>query len=463
MPRLFLSLVATATLFAACSSAPEPATGTVDKKDAAADAASDAQTGDSALTDTASDAGPAVDTTSADNVSPGDTVSDVPAAKYPTCVSVGDCVAAACDPTPTADCEKPCLAGGSQASLEKAVPLLTCIQSKCQTGLCKGSKDPKCVSDCVGQMCTPELVACIDDGTSGTAVCGDALACFDKCDPAKGFFACMGKCYSTLSTAGKAALAIYTNCAGKASGGGQPPEQACIGELMSCLTGGKTGNKDCYEIFTCQEKCPKNEDMACMAGCLSDTTAAGQKAFMDAMPCFGDQSKMNDPVCAKKFMACINPTGTKTCLQTLSCQGACPKAPPGQDGSPSCGFACMHNATPAAAEALLKISPCGLENKTPEQAQACTDAMVGCANPSGTDTCKQIMACAQACGQNGSQDCMFACVAKGSVAGATTFAKFISCKDGCDVQCKDATDPQCAGKCLNSKCPTEFGACSPPT
>ena len=445
--RIFVCLVAATGLMAACSSTPTATAGTVNKADVSADSTADTKTSDTTVTDTLPDTMTAPDATTGDTLA-----ADTPTAKYGTCAAVGDCVALACNPTPTAGCEKACLGGGSQGALEKAIPMLTCIQDKCQNGKCKGSSDPKCVSDCVGQMCTPELVGCIDDGTTGTGVCGDALGCFDTCNSAGGYFACMGKCYSALSTTGKAALAIYTSCAGKAAGAGQDPQQACISELMSCMTGGKTGTKDCYEIFACQEKCPADNQTACMAGCLSDTTAAGQKAFIDAMPCFGDQSKMSDPVCAAKFMTCINPTGTKTCAQTLSCQGACPQPPPGQSGSPSCGFACMHDATPAAADAYLKISPCGIQDKTPEQAQACMDAMIGCANPSGTDNCGQILTCAQTCGQNSGQDCLFGCLAKGSVAGATAFGKLMTCKDGCDAQCKGSTDPQCSNACMGSKC-----------
>ena len=461
----FSWVLATLGLLAACSSTPTASSAPSPTADVAADTltADGAGLNDTPLSDTAPGPDAAVpDTNGTDTAVADAPPTDVPSAKYPTCVAVSDCVVAACSPTPTSDCQSGCLGGGSQDALEKALPLLTCIQGKCQDVQCKNSSDPTCVSNCIGASCTPELIGCIDDGKSGTALCGDAMACFDACGQNSGYFACMSQCYGKLSTAGKASLTLMTSCMGKAAQAGKDPNQACIGELMSCMTGGKTGTKECYELFSCQDKCPGDNNTPCIAACLSEVSAAGQKAFIDVLPCVGDAAKMAEPDCVKKLNACINPSGQKTCAQTLSCENACQASAGGKDAS-ACSFACLHDATPAAAEALGKITPCGIADKTPAQAQACTDAMIGCANPSGTDTCPQITTCTQACGPSSSQDCMFACIAKGSVAGAASFGKFINCKGSCDAQCKNSTDAQCGGKCLTSTCAADLAACMPPT
>lgn len=462
-------LLAALGLLAACSSTPSSTGGPAATPDAADTQGADGSgLSDSLLSDTTPGPDAAVpdtagaDANGLDSAGIDGAAGDVASAKYPTCVAVTDCVIDACTPTPTADCQSGCLGGGSQDALEKALPLLTCIQGKCQDVQCKNSTDPKCVSNCIGATCTPELIGCVDNGQSGTDACGDALGCFDACGQGSNYFSCMGTCYAKLSSTGKTALSLMTACMGKAAQAGKDPNQACIGEMMGCLTGGKSGTKECFEVFSCQDKCPGGDNTPCIAACLSEVSAAGQKAFIDVLPCVGDSAKMAEPDCVKKLTACINPSGQKTCAQTLSCETACQAEAGGKDAT-ACNFACAHDATPAAAEALNKVAVCGIADKTPAQAQACADAMIGCANPSGTDACPAIMTCAQACGANSSQDCVFGCLAKGSVAGATAFGKLMSCKDGCDAQCTNSTDNQCSGKCMGTTCAATLAACSPPT
>ncbi len=422
----------------------------------------DASTADSKLGDTTADtladagsgtdASAVPDTTGADaNLSdlPG---GDVVAPLYPTCIAVSDCVAEACK-TNAKDCEKPCLAAASGDALGKALPLLGCVQSECTLGLCKDATNTDCLDDCLGQKCGLPLAACVDDGKAGAGQCGDAFGCFDTCKFAKGkAFSCIGSCYNALDAAGKKALNGMLTCIqtkGKAD--------ACASEMLQCLIGGKTGDKGCYTLFGCQQECGPGDDMQCIAKCAGQMTAAGQKALIEALPCFGQPET---PACQAKMLACIAPTGVETCVQTFDCAAKCPQGKPGEDLGPGCIFECFHGGKVETVALFTELTGCG--DPGSDKAK-CADGFLKCAPPTGTQTCGQVTQCAQACSSQG-PGCLLKCLAAGSVAGAADWKAAYVCTQACGKQCQ-GTDNQkvCEDTCLANTCKVEIAKCMPPT
>jgi hypothetical protein len=417
---------------------------------------SDAQLGDTTadtVSDTvAADTGGTPDTTATDASDVLDAGGDVVAPLYTNCVALSDCVAEACK-TNAKDCEKPCLAAASADALAKAVPLLGCIQGQCTQGMCKDATDTTCMDDCLGQKCGLPLTACVDDGKAGAAQCGEAMGCFDTCKIASGTpISCIAKCYNALAAGGKQALGKLLTCF-QAKGG----QEACAGEMIQCLVGGKTGDKGCYTFFGCQQTCGEGEDLQCIGNCAGQMTAAGQNALIDALPCFGAEST---PVCQAKMLACIAPTGADSCVQTFDCIGKCPSGGPGQDPGPACIFECFHGGAADTIGLFTELTPCGDPGSDKSK---CADGFLKCAKPAGTKTCGQVTSCSQACSNQG-PGCLLKCLADGSAAATADWKAAYVCTQACGKQCQGDKDPKaCEDACNATKCLAEITKCMPIT
>lgn len=382
---------------------------------------------------------------------------DLPPPNLKTCAGVSDCVAAACA-TQTPDCEKACLGKASPSILPKAQAVFTCARDKCRSAVCKDATDPACVATCTGNLCMDEVAACVDAGVYGADSCGDLEKCIEGCGAASdGYFTCMAECYASRSQDAAARFDAAVACSKRAASSGQPEEQACKTEFEACI--GPTartppGTSTCYQGLGCASKCQGPDAQTCATKCVADMTAAAQTTFGSLQPCLGKADMMTNAACIKALLACVAPSGKATCSQTMACQNNC------EQGTDGCVESCLHDASAASAAAWFKILPCvgGTPAGTPPSVATCSDALVACAAPSGTDTCVQVVACMQAC-PAGAMNCRIACIGKGSAATGATISTLLSCQSTCESQCKNDSDPMCPGKCMGSACPAETSAC----
>ncbi len=398
-----------------------------------------------------------------------------PTAKYTTCSAVGDCVSAACAAN-AKDCEKPCLADASADALQKAVPLLSCYQSKCVLGACKDSKEPKCAADCMTQQCIGDFIKCIDTPAVGAAACGTSFDCFDACDLNKGAgFACYSTCIDALTADDTKLLGDVGVC--MAANPGKKPDEACGKEMFACMVGSKSGDKACFSVFKCSTDCQKDgkSEDACMVACLGGLTKAAQGAFIGLAPCLGDDKKMtSDPKCQAALKTCLDPKGTATCAATFTCASKCP----GGNDDPSCMFECLHDSSSAAYDTFLEISACNPPGDvtptsppgdvTPTNSgpsEACLKSMVTCAAPSGKGDCVALFGCFQTCQKSLKEDnpmaCMFQCATTGTTQAYADLIALGLCSDKCEDTCAGKGDA-CENTCMSQDCPAALKACSPP-
>jgi len=387
------------SLVAACSSDSGSSTGTADTA-ATGDAgtgsdtttAADATTGGdtAAISDTTAgeDVGTATDTAAAgDTAAPTDTAgpTDVATADVTpplsSCAEAGDCALAACQAAGgAAGCAGACVANASAEVKATFAPAWTCIDTTCFKGVCKGVSDATCMDDCVGQKCVMDIVACVATGAPGTGSCAGATQCFDDCKTAGvKSFACWGGCWNAMSAADQKRLEALGLClSGSAS---SKPEEDCGLEMVKCIVGDKTGPGSCVDIMQCFEACPDKDDLSCISGCVSAATQEAQALFADASSCFGKDMAEG---CIAKYMACAQPSGTKSCGEGLACiQNTCA----GKDG-PGCPLKCAHELQPASASKLADLMGCTIpcQDKC-NQDKVCEDACT-------TKTCgTQLVAC----------------------------------------------------------------------
>lgn len=447
MKRLILlTSFAAALCMAACGTESKTATTADASGNSGSDAKSDAAgSGDTtAATDTA---------TTGDTASAGDSTTTF---ELNTCAKLGDCVATACGPTPTTDCEKPCFAKAAPEAQSKGAVLLACMQGKCKDGACKGSTDPKCMDDCLGQQCMGETIACVDMAKQGTVTCGDGIQCVQKCTMGKGGFQCIADCWSSMTKSGQTLLSATGKCFADNPGKG---EQACMAPMLSCVADGKNGTKACYEIFGCIETCKASgkDEGECSMGCAGQGSADGIKGFADVAACMGKAPNGTDS-CTTAFVNCAAPSGTTSCIDTIGCLVKC-GGEAGKGPSPACLFTCLHASTKTAAAASMGFAGC-MDNKDPAKNATCADLGVTCIAPSGSKTCPEMVTCAMGCGQNSGASCIFGCAAQGTTSSAKDFMTFAMCRNTCQAGCpKD--DNTCLNACMVKDCPTAVGACAP--
>lgn len=366
-------------------------------------------------------------------------------ATYANCPDLVQCITLACA-SGVAGCEKACLADASSAAIVAAAPLLMCVQGTCQAGLCKGSQDPKCVDQCIQSKCMSQLYTCLDDGTVGPAACKDASACFDGCSLAKeDGLQCMASCYNGLTAKAKTRVQAISDCVAKSTSA--DPMAACGAEVMACLLEGQSGSLECWQLFDCNQTCaPERSDGDCLIKCLSQASPAAQQKFTPLLPCLGQTE--TTPECATAFMGCVDPTGSKTCWDAMTCANECKKAAGDTDPGPGCAFGCLHQSKPAAAAQALELFNCNSDGGalTPE----CQDKYIQCLDPQGTKTCSQTLACAANCGQ-GNDSCGLACLKEATPQAAGQAWSAMQCFGQTTTECTDTTiaclDPKGLGDC----------------
>ncbi len=519
MKTLRVVLVAMACSSAIACGSSSTATTTGDVATTGDDTAADAVAGDT-LADT--DAAGGGDALSGETIGDDAGLTDTPTAKYPTCAAITDCAQAACANSTDSSCASACLADGAPSALPAATALLTCIQTKCITGECKNSTDPKCLGNCSSIRCMPDVFACIEDGKTGTGACGDIKTCFDNCNAKyTNVMSCMQTCYEAISADGKSKGKAFGTCTSKAPAGADPTAQ-CMKETIGCFVDGKSGTKSCTDSIACLAKCDSEPDgFGCAIGVFSEMSKAAQDAYVDAAPCFG-QDVTATAGCVDKVVVCLAPSGTETCGDALSCVMGCNGNGSG-DNNPSCTFNCLHNTTPDSAKLLIAKLGCNPSDATcaaslvqciaptgdatcpavmscasgcgggpgqpPDmkcvlgcvkkgsnasatsafsamscqnnQNASCTDTLVSCYNPSGTDNCAQLTQCVQGCYSAGGDvaGCQATCYGSASVQAFKDFLALTACQQGCSKTCNN--DQTCTQTCTEKQCKSAQSACQP--
>lgn len=272
--------------------------------------------------------------------------------KYPTCSALLQCGAGACSATGWLDgCDKVCLDNASAAAQTGWAPIATCIDTQCKKGVCAGSSDPNCIGSCVGQKCLTKLAACGADGKTGSANCSSYYTCLTGCK--NGGSNCVGDCYAALSAAAQAQIGNVDACVSAA--GGADPFATCPEQSLSCLANGATGSATCEEAWACTAGCTGNEGQkaACMGTCFGKASSAAQAAFAKVVICEEKGAKVG---CPDAYIGCLNPTGTKTCVEALNCYKTCNQADP--VAKAKCSFGCLDAASAVEAKKAVVYGAC---------------------------------------------------------------------------------------------------------
>lgn len=281
---------------------------------------------------------------------PDTTYPDVPS-KYELCSTLMTCVTVSCDGASNKSCAATCTDVASPAAKAAIAPFVACLDQYCFEGMCKGSSDSDCVGVCVMTKCLPKMIGCLADGKSGKATCDTAFGCIDTCQEEG--FGCMGNCWSAMTPQAQADFDAITACTNAA--GGENPYASCTEQLFKCLSAGKVGTKTCLELMSCNVGCngsSKAKEAICNGVCYGQSSAAAQQAWLGVAQC---DPGGNETACAQGIVACSDPTGTKTCLDTISCNDACKKS-----GKPDgeCLFACLHQASKVEAQKTVDLFLC---------------------------------------------------------------------------------------------------------
>ena len=293
-----------------------------------------------------------------------------------TCTLVSQCTHDDCDKNWSATCGAACAKAATSAATPTATALLACSTSKCLEGPCKttGKPDEKCMDDCVGKQCTPQLAACWEQGaTAGAAGCAAATTCFAGCDKlTTGKFTCQANCYTAMSAAGRSQFKGVASCLATAA-----DSKACMVPTLECLGDGKQGSQSCYEAFPCVQGC--GTDAACLGACYAKANAGGQQQLVALIDCVSGATP-ND--CLTQTVTCAGPSGSTGCMDLATCAQACPAGA----GQAACVMTCLHGGTNGGATAFAKLASC-IQQKCPNCAGS---ACQSCA----TSKClSQAMAC----------------------------------------------------------------------
>lgn len=330
---------------------------------------------DATVTDSiaGADAKAGTDTTTADLASTPDVPQTQPLA---TCTLVSQCTHDDCDKNWSGTCGAACAKAATPAATPTATDLLACSTSKCFEGPCKttGKPDDKCMDDCVGKQCAPQLAACWEQGASvGTGGCAAASACFGGCDKlTTGKFTCQANCYTAMSTAGRGQFKAVAACLATAA-----DSKACLVPTFECLSDGKQGSQSCYDAFPCVQAC--GSDAACLGSCYAKANADGQKQLVQLIECV---TGANPNDCLTQTVGCASPSGSAACMDLASCAQACPAGA----GQAACVMTCLHGGTSAGATAFAKLASC-MQQKCP----GCTGS--ACQTCATSKCLSQAMAC----------------------------------------------------------------------
>ena len=278
---------------------------------------------------------------------------DAMPATYTKCSALIQCVQLSCGASFPPGCDDVCTKVSSLSVSQAYAQVSVCIEQTCRQGVCKGATDVNCVGNCVGNKCIPKIAMCGADGKTGSATCWTALTCFGGCKD-KGAD-CLYNCFGALSAGAQSDYQALEACSTAA--GGADPFKVCPEQTLKCVSEAKVGTQSCIDVLSCFTDCTKKggNDLAqalCVGACYGAGTQAAQSQFIGVAKCF---DKGNGPGCTDAYVTCADPSGTKTCVETLSCLGDCNKNNPDNTG---CAFGCVHKATKTAATKLLQFTSC---------------------------------------------------------------------------------------------------------
>ena len=372
--------------------------------------------------------------------------------KMQTCTEVGDCVIKACAPKGFAKgCSDACLAEDAVelSALQKAAPALGCMQDVCLATECTNTAtdEPDCLDDCMNERCLGPVLACLDDGKTGDQLCPSISGCMDNCSILKPEpFKCMNACVNTLDAKAKAQLNALTKCMAENKG----DMDKCFGEVATCMTAGKTGDKPCGYLMQCMDGCDEKDgdDGACTFKCLAELTAEGQALFgkMLEADCMGDDEGGDEGgpqgECGKLVFECAiqGQSGDLKCHEVFGCAEKC-AADMVKDGKKpdqgACFMMCAGKLSKAAQPAFLEAAACfGKEGDA-----KCDAAMMTCIAPSGTANCAATATCISKCppsqGDDGPGSCMYECLhaAKDAATAGTLMTAVGKCENGPTPDC----------------------------
>ena len=313
-----------------------------------------------------------------------DALTDTGPAKYPDCLSLIGCVAQSCPASNWATgCDAVCLTGSAPSVATAYGSVSSCIQSVCRDGLCKGSSDPKCINECIGQKCMGKVAVCGADGKTGTAICGSYFTCSQACSTNAEPLPCISGCYAALSSTAQSQYAALDACASAAGGG--DAFAACPEQVLVCTSGGASGSKTCIDALACSSTCDTGTDAqksACITACWAQTAPAAQTAFAGALKC----QSVSKSGCVASMLTCTDPSGNATCTATITCTQGCQQADP--QAKATCTYGCLHGASKVEAKKLLDLQVC-------MSGCACKGDKT-CENACLTGVCKAALASCQA-------------------------------------------------------------------
>jgi len=136
--------------------------------------------------------------------------------------------------------------------------------------------------------------------------------------------------------------------------GQEPVSAECGAKFLACAN--PTGSGDCYSGLGCVDTCQKAaggklDGPQCVFKCAHALTPAAAADFWAAASCLGNSGA--EATCSPILLKCVAPTGSKTCVDTVTCMKTCPE----NDGT--CLFGCLKAASSAAADSAWKFALCG--------------------------------------------------------------------------------------------------------
>lgn len=302
-------------------------------------------------------------------------------AKYGVCSNLFLCTQVACGQSIPKGCAQVCIDAASPEAQAQYLPFGQCVEQYCRQGLCAGSSDPACMGNCAWQKCYGKLLPCGSDGKSGSASCDAMIGCYEQCqgkDPK-----CIFDCYATLSSAAQSDYQAMNDCF--VAAGGTDPGKTCPDQLFKCLSGGKSGPKTCLDTLNCSDGCnslAEAKKFACIAECYGQSTVDAQKTYLGVAKCMGGTAT---GTCTQDIVACTNPSGTKNCLEAITCIDPC-KASGKSEGM--CIFSCMNQSTKVEAAKFIELLICvGNQCQSCNGEKSCEDACTKAKCKAQTDAC----------------------------------------------------------------------------
>ncbi len=307
------------------------------------------------------------------------------------------------------------------------------------------AKYPDCLSliDCVAQGCSPANWAVGCDSTCLTGASPSVATAY----------AGVATCIQNSCRDGLCAGSSDPKCMGDCIG------QKCISKIAVCGANGKTGAAGCDTYFPCMSGCATNANpLQCASACYSALSTSAQTEYAAVDACVSVAGGTDAfAACPEQVLTCLagGASGTKTCLDALSCSSVCNTGTDAQKSA--CMTACWAQTTAAGQTAFAGAMKC---EGNPSQA-GCVDSLLSCVAPSGTATCTASLTCMQGCKQTDPQaqtSCVWNCVHDASPAEAKKNLQLQVCMGTC--ACKG--DQTCQNTCLTTTCKAALASCQAP-